>query len=326
MISWTSCQLSFLFWSYCFLKSLRLVEDQAMHYGQRHLSVHVGDSSRRCEEIVKKTRIAPLNAIIIISLSRVCTSWRLEQIWTLFTSLFKLTGHGPSRAQCVWPNTSVQSPDFSFCANHILFYFCIHLFISFSLSLSLLLSFETVFFLFFFLAEFFSFAQTKILSAVCFKPWFLCVTVFCPALSVRYLFHTLDDEWLIASVRTRSFISTESDTTYIIQKHSFCCFGQHGKSSGTNSLRLQQIAQISLSLSLSLSLSFVQFEPASAVHRLGLLCTLSWISFSGSPLHLCVGGPARSSGPVWTKESNAPCLRTLLVGLKKQQTAFKKRT
>ena len=30
-----------------------------------HLSVRVGDSSRRCEEIVK-TRIAPLNAIIII--------------------------------------------------------------------------------------------------------------------------------------------------------------------------------------------------------------------------------------------------------------------
>ena len=31
-----------------------------------HLSVRVGDSSRRCEEIVKKSRIAPLNAIITI--------------------------------------------------------------------------------------------------------------------------------------------------------------------------------------------------------------------------------------------------------------------
>ena len=31
-----------------------------------HLSVCVGDSSWRCEEIVKKSRIAPLNAIIII--------------------------------------------------------------------------------------------------------------------------------------------------------------------------------------------------------------------------------------------------------------------
>ena len=31
-----------------------------------HLSVRVGDSSRRCEEIVKKSRIAPLNAINII--------------------------------------------------------------------------------------------------------------------------------------------------------------------------------------------------------------------------------------------------------------------
>ena len=30
-----------------------------------HLSVRVGDSSRRCEEIVKKSRIAPLNAIIM---------------------------------------------------------------------------------------------------------------------------------------------------------------------------------------------------------------------------------------------------------------------
>ena len=31
-----------------------------------HLSVPVGDSSRRCEEIVKKSRIAPLNTIIDI--------------------------------------------------------------------------------------------------------------------------------------------------------------------------------------------------------------------------------------------------------------------
>ena len=31
-----------------------------------HLSVRVGDSSRRSEEIVKKSRIVPLNAIIII--------------------------------------------------------------------------------------------------------------------------------------------------------------------------------------------------------------------------------------------------------------------
>ena len=31
-----------------------------------NLSVRVGDSSRRCEGIVKKSRIAPLNAIIII--------------------------------------------------------------------------------------------------------------------------------------------------------------------------------------------------------------------------------------------------------------------
>ena len=31
--------------------------------------MRVGDSSRRCEEIVKKSRIAPLNAIIIISSS-----------------------------------------------------------------------------------------------------------------------------------------------------------------------------------------------------------------------------------------------------------------
>ena len=31
-----------------------------------HLSVRVGDSSRRCEEIVKKSRIAPLNVIVII--------------------------------------------------------------------------------------------------------------------------------------------------------------------------------------------------------------------------------------------------------------------
>ena len=30
-----------------------------------YLSVRVGDGSRRCEEIVKKSRIAPLNAIII---------------------------------------------------------------------------------------------------------------------------------------------------------------------------------------------------------------------------------------------------------------------
>ena len=44
MISWTSCQLPFLFWSILcvracvcvFLTSLRLVEDQAMHYGQGH--------------------------------------------------------------------------------------------------------------------------------------------------------------------------------------------------------------------------------------------------------------------------------------------------
>ena len=33
---------------------------------QCHLRVRAGDSSRRCEEIVKKSRIAPLNAIIII--------------------------------------------------------------------------------------------------------------------------------------------------------------------------------------------------------------------------------------------------------------------
>ena len=31
-----------------------------------HLSVRVGDGSRRSEEIVKKYQIAPLNAIIII--------------------------------------------------------------------------------------------------------------------------------------------------------------------------------------------------------------------------------------------------------------------
>ena len=31
-----------------------------------HLGVRVGDSSWRCEEIVKKSQIAPLNAIIII--------------------------------------------------------------------------------------------------------------------------------------------------------------------------------------------------------------------------------------------------------------------
>ena len=31
-----------------------------------HLSIHVGDGWRRSEEIVKKSRIAPLNAIIII--------------------------------------------------------------------------------------------------------------------------------------------------------------------------------------------------------------------------------------------------------------------
>ena len=35
-----------------------------------HLSVRVGDSSRRCEEIVKKSRIAPLNANIIIIIIR----------------------------------------------------------------------------------------------------------------------------------------------------------------------------------------------------------------------------------------------------------------
>ena len=34
-----------------------------------HLSVPVGDSSRRCEEFVKKSRIAPLNEIIILLLS-----------------------------------------------------------------------------------------------------------------------------------------------------------------------------------------------------------------------------------------------------------------
>ena len=38
-----------------------------------HLSVRVGDSSRRCEEIVKKSRIAPLNAIIIIIIN--LTGW-----------------------------------------------------------------------------------------------------------------------------------------------------------------------------------------------------------------------------------------------------------
>ena len=31
-----------------------------------HLKVCVGDSSRRCEENAKKSRIAPLNAIVII--------------------------------------------------------------------------------------------------------------------------------------------------------------------------------------------------------------------------------------------------------------------
>ena len=31
-----------------------------------HLSVHVGYGSRRCEEIVKKSQIAPLNVIIVI--------------------------------------------------------------------------------------------------------------------------------------------------------------------------------------------------------------------------------------------------------------------
>ena len=31
-----------------------------------HFRVRVGDSSRHCEEIVKKSRITPLNAIIVI--------------------------------------------------------------------------------------------------------------------------------------------------------------------------------------------------------------------------------------------------------------------
>ena len=40
------------------------------------MSVRVGVSSRRCEEIVKKSRIAPLNAIIIIIVK---TTWQAEQ-------------------------------------------------------------------------------------------------------------------------------------------------------------------------------------------------------------------------------------------------------
>ena len=37
-----------------------------------HFSVRVGDGSRGSEEIVKKSRIAPVNAIIIIVIINVC--------------------------------------------------------------------------------------------------------------------------------------------------------------------------------------------------------------------------------------------------------------
>ena len=49
-----------------------------------HLRVRVGDSSRRCEEIVKKSRIAPLNAIIIIKeLKSACSHTMTSRVTTL---------------------------------------------------------------------------------------------------------------------------------------------------------------------------------------------------------------------------------------------------
>ena len=45
-----------------------------------HLSVHVGDSSRRSEEIVEKSRIVPFNAIIIIIINQ--SEWNVIQVWS----------------------------------------------------------------------------------------------------------------------------------------------------------------------------------------------------------------------------------------------------